>query len=135
MKVLPLVGFKSLKALNAFHTLLLGLKMLPAYVEMPYEKFYESFDEMSDAEKENCVRQAVLHVPLNEEEFQALAGFATDANGIGISKENIANFTPDQMYEMLVAVCLEIGKIKIEILTKAEKKKLPDSPSTSEPNT
>ncbi len=135
MRVLPLVGFKALKALNAFHTLLLGLKMLPSYVDVSYEKFYEGFDEMSDTEKENAVRQAVLHVPLTEEEFQALAGFATDSNGLAISQLNLANFSPDQIYEMLVAVCLEIGKIKIEILTKSEKKKSPDSPSTSEPNT
>ena len=54
MEVAKLEGYKSLRALNAFHTLMLGLKMLPAYGAIPYEEFYQTMSEMPD----ECHRRA-----------------------------------------------------------------------------
>jgi hypothetical protein len=62
-----------LKALNAFHTLLLGLKMLPAYALEAYDEFYEGFAVKTDAEKEKFLREAVIFVPLQPEEVDALS--------------------------------------------------------------
>lgn len=123
MKILPLKGYKSLKALNAFHTLLLGLKMLPAYSQEAYEEFYEGFAIRSDAEKEKFLREAVLFVPLQSEEVDALIAFCTDANGIAYQEANIKNLGPDELIECIVAVCMEIGRIKIELVSQDEKKK------------
>lgn len=121
-KVLPLKGFKSYKALNAFHALLLGLKMLPAYTLITYEKFFESFKDKDDAEKETLLREAAVFVNLEEEEIEALVCFCTDKNGIPLTKANINNLTPDEIHEVIVAVCMEIGRIKIDLVTESEKK-------------
>jgi len=130
MKILPLKGLKSLRALNAFHALLLGLKMLPQYIQEDYEGFYEAFKDKTDSEKETFLREAAVFVQLAEDEVQALVTFATDPNGVPYGESNIKNLSVDQLHEIIVAVCMEIGKIKIELLTDEEKKKLKNSQST-----
>lgn len=121
--VAPLVGIKSLKALNAFHTLLLGLKMLPAYMSQDYQTFYASFGAMSDGEKETKLREAVAFVQLAPEEVDALIGFCSDKNGVPYSDVNKGNLTVDEIFECIVAVCMEIGRIKIDLVSDDEKKK------------
>lgn len=123
MQVLPLKGFKSLRALNAFHSLLLGLKMLPAYMLIPYEKFYAEFAAKTEGEKETLVREAALFVQLEEDEVGALLSFTADANGIPYSAINLRDLKPDAIHEMIVAVCMEIGRIKITLVSEDEKKK------------
>ncbi len=123
MKILPLKGYQSLKALNAFHALLLGLKMLPAYQMEDYETFYEGFSHRTEEEKEKLLRESVLFVALQPEEVEALIAFSTDKNGVPYSKINMNNMTPDEMVECIVAVCMEIGRIRIDLITKDEKKK------------
>lgn len=123
MKILPLKGYKSLKALNAFHTLLLGLKMLPMHFAEPYDEFYANFADKTDAEKEKFLREAVIFVPLQPEEVEALVAFATDKNEIPYSAVNLKNLGPDELVECIVSVCMEIGRIKIELVSESEKKK------------
>ncbi len=122
MKILPLKGYKSLRALNGFHALLLGLKMLPAYIEEAYETFYESFKEKSDSDKERLLREAAVFVQLGQDEVEALISFATDKNGIPYSAVNLKNLSLDELHKVIVAVCMEIGRIKIELITENEKK-------------
>lgn len=122
-RLLPLQGYKSLRALNAFHALLLGLKMLPAYMAVPYVEFYAAFETKTDAEKETALREALAFVQLSPEEVEALISFATDANGIPYGPANLANLKPDELFELIVAVCMEIGRIKIDLVSKDEKKK------------
>lgn len=122
-KILPLRGVASLRALNAFHALLLGLKMLPMYVAVDYTEFYESFRDMSDERKEAKLRQALVFVNLSAEEVGALISFATDPNGVPYRAENKDNLTPEEIFEICVAVCMEIGRIKIDLVSEAEQKK------------
>ncbi len=121
--VLPLQGYRSLRVLNAFHSLLLGLKMLPAYMEESYESFHEGFKSKTEAQKETLLREAVAFVRLSPEEVEALISFSTDKNGVPFSAVNQKNLTPDEIFEVIVAVCMEIGKIKIDLVTDDEKKK------------
>ncbi len=130
MKLLPLQGYKSLRALNAFHTLLLGLKMLPAYALEDYQTFFASFKDKDEMEKERCLREAASFVQLSPEEVTALIAFATDKNGIPYSAVNEANLGPAEIFEIIVAVCMEIGRIKIDLVSADEKKKSLTSPST-----
>lgn len=123
MTVAPLVGYRALRAVNAFHTLLMGLKMTPAYIGEPYEKFFEAFEDMPEAEKEKLLRLAVTLVPMTEEEVLAIAEFAKDSNGIAVRKEAVAGMKPDQLFEIVVMVGMEISRVKIDILSKDEKKK------------
>ena len=122
MKVLPLKGYKSLKALNAFNALLLGLKMLPIHLEKDYVSFFESFKEKSEAEKESSLRQAVAFVSLNDDEIDALVSFATDKNGVPYGKHNVSNLGVAELHDTIVAVCMELGRIKIDLVSEDEKK-------------
>lgn len=126
--VLPLVGFKSLRALNAFHALMLGLKMLPSYMSETYEAFFARIEDMSDDDKIKMIREAALFVELQKEEMEALLTFCTDKNGVPFQAANLKNLAPDEMIEVIVAVCFEISKIKIDFVSKEEKKNLKTSP-------
>ena len=130
MELAPLVGFKALRAFNAFHTLLLGLKMLPAYFDQSYEKFFESFRTKSEAEREKFLREAVAFVPLDEAEILAFCSFGKDRNGIPYSRENVGNLGIEEMNELIVRVCMEIGRLKVDFVTESEKKNLNPVPST-----
>lgn len=122
MEVSELKGFKSLRALNVFHTLLLGLKMLPSYMGEQYEDFYERFSEMDATAQETLIREAALFVELQKEEVEALLSFCKDKNGVPYNASNIGSLGPDDLVEAIVSVCMEIGKIKISLVNKDEKK-------------
>lgn len=122
MKVLELKGYKSLRALNAFHTLMLGVKMLPAYASMTYEDFAKLVSELDETGQEKILREAALFVELQPEEVEALICFCTDPNGVPYGPNNMKNLGPKELVDIIVAVCLEIGKLKVGILTETEKK-------------
>lgn len=122
MKVLELRGTKSYQALQAYNTILLGLKMLPMYVGEQYADFYARVESMDEAGQAKMIREACLLVDLDREEIEILLSFAADANGVPYSAENIANLGPAEIFETIVAVCISISKIKIKFVTEAEKK-------------
>lgn len=131
-KVLPIQGYKSLRVLNGFNALLLGLKMLPAYASLPYEEFYMAFEELEDAGKESLIREAVMFVKLEEEEVEAMISFCSDPNGVPYSKANVRNLKPDELHACIVSVCLELSRFKIDIVSESEKKNYRTSQSTFE---
>jgi hypothetical protein len=122
MKVLELKGFKSLKALNAFHTLMLGLKMLPSYMHESYEDFFARVSEMAPEDQERLIREAVLFVELQREEVESLICFVADKNGVPYTAENMKSLKPDELIEIIVSVCREISKIKVNFVSEVEKK-------------
>jgi PhoPQ-activated pathogenicity-related protein len=127
MKILPLQGYKSLRALNGCHALLLGLKMLPAYINESYEAFYKRFQEKSDPEKETLLREAAVFVQLSQDEVEAIISFATDKNGVPYGPSNMKSLPVNEIHEIIVAVCMEIGRFKIDLLSEEEKKNFPTS--------
>lgn len=132
IKVLPLKGAKSLKAFNVFNTLMLGLKMLPLYVHVPYREFYASIPEKSEEEKENLIREAIAFVNLEPDEVEAAVAFCCDKNGIAYSKNNIGNMELKEVIDCIVAVCMEIGRIEITLTSESEKKKFTNGVLTSQ---
>lgn len=122
MKVLELRGYKSLRALNAFNTLMLGLKMLPSYMLERYEDFYLRIESMNEEDQEKHIREAVMLVELQKEEVEAIICFCADPNGVPYSEENLKSLGPDKIVECIVAVCCQIAKIKISFISSAEKK-------------
>lgn len=122
MKTLPLKGFKSLRAMNAFHALMLGLKMLPAYMGESYEEFFGRVSLMDPADQEKLIREATLFVELQKEEVEALASFCLDPNGVPYSAENMKSAPAELIFEMIVLVCKEIAKIRIDIVGDGQKK-------------
>lgn len=122
MRVLELRGLKSLRALNAFHTLMLGLKMLPSYMGESYEDFYGRIAEMDEAGQEKMIREAALFVELQKEEVEAIVSFCADANGVPYGPANLANLGPKELHEIIVAVSKEVARIKIDLVSETEKK-------------
>lgn len=122
LRVLELKGYKSLRALNAYHALMLGLKMLPQYMGETYEEFYARVEKMSKADQQKMIREAALFVNLEKEEVEALVCFCTDKNGIPYQAANLDNLKPDELHEVIVAVCTAISEIKIDFVSSNEKK-------------
>jgi len=122
IKVLELRGLKSYFTLQAFGKMLLGLKMLPMYMTTPYGEFYELVDKMSEQDQEKLIREGVFMVDLNSDEIMAFMRFAQDKNGVPYSEENIKRLPPNEIYEIIVAVCKECAKIKVNLTTTDEKK-------------
>jgi len=122
MTVLELKGFKSLRAMNAFHTLMLGLKMLPSYLHETYEEFFKRIEKMSKEDQKKMITEATLFVELQKEEVESLLCFCADKNGVPYSSENLRSLTPDQIMDIIVAVCCKIAEIKIDFVSDDEKK-------------
>lgn len=122
-QVLPLKGYKSLRALNAFNALVLGLKMIPEYMATPYEDFLNRLSAMSEADQKQMLKKAALFVELQKEEVEAIVCFCTDKNGVPYEAANLKNLSPEELIEVIVEVCGEIAKMKIDFVTPNEKKK------------
>jgi hypothetical protein len=134
LKLLQLKGYKSLRALNGFHALLLGIKMLPAYIGDSYESFYESFKDKTDAEKETLLREAVVFVQLGQDEVEAIISFACDPNGVPYSAVHLKSLSMEELHRIIVLVCMEIGRIKIDLISDEEKKNSQNFQSISGPS-
>lgn len=130
MKVRELKGIKSLRVLNAFSALMLGMKMLPAYMGESYEDFLGRVQEMPEADQEKILREAVLFVELQKDEIEAVCSFAEDKNGVAYSAESLRNLPANEVVDIVVAVCLAVAKIKIDLVPESEKKNLRTSQST-----
>jgi hypothetical protein len=124
VKVLPVKGVKSLKVLNTFHNLLIGLKMSRGFAHLTWQEFHDFFKEKTIEEKECYLREAAAMVILTDDELDACLSFAADPNGVPYSKINSADLTPIQLHEIVVAVCMEgVGKAEVTLLSEDEKKK------------
>lgn len=123
MKVLELRGIPAFHAFQAFQKVLLGLKMLPEYQSEGFEEFYAKVEKMPQRDQETLIREAVaLGVRLDPEEVMDLVRFACDANGVPYGEANVKNLDPPQLHEAMVAVCCELAKLKINLVTDREKK-------------
>jgi hypothetical protein len=131
MKILPIKGTNSLNALHGFNALLLGYKMLPNRIAEDFDHYYESFKDKTDSEKEKVIREALMFVNLNKDEVEAICSFAADKNGIAYSAASIKNMELEDLFEVIVSVCMEIGRIKITLVSEDEKKKFRASQSMS----
>ncbi len=128
MKVLDLKGYKSLRAYNVFNTLMLGLKMLPAYISEGYKEFYDRIESMSEESQLVMIQEAVKFVELQEDEIKAVVCFCCDKNGVPYTAENVKNLSHIEIMNCVVAVCVEIAKIKVDYVSESEKKNLEISP-------
>lgn len=124
IKVLPLKGVNSYFALQAYAKMLLGLFMLPTYAEKhDYHEFYEAIEKMPFPEQEKVIREGIFLGALERDEIMDLAQFASDVNGVPFSEENMKKLNPEEIFEILIVVCLECSKIKPRLITDTEKKK------------
>lgn len=122
MKILELKGYKSYRALNAFHALMFGLKMLPSYHSESYEQFFSRIDSMPEVDQKKMIAEAAKFVNLEREELEAIVCFATDKNGVPYTSENIKSLSPVEIHQIIVEVCYQVCQIKIDMVTDSEKK-------------
>ncbi|WKV32911.1 hypothetical protein MAC3UK_0024 [Bdellovibrio phage MAC3UK] len=121
-QVVELKGMKAYQAFCVFHKMMFGLKMIPEYITESYEDFFARVDTLPEESKLKMIQKAAVFVNLDEEELEALVCLAKDPNGVPYGPTNLKSLTPDQYISIIVAVCFEISKIKIDFLTSAEKK-------------
>lgn len=122
-KCLPLKDVKSLRALNAYCALMIGIKMLPAYGHLTLEEFFEIVEAMQPEDQVKVLVTGAKIVELSPEEVKALVCFCTDKNGVPYVQENIKNLGPSELVEVIVTVCMEVLRnIHIDLITKDEKK-------------
>lgn len=123
IEVAPLVGYKALSAFYSFQVLMIGLKMLPFYQDQAPEEFFDRFRDLEEHEKEKFVRLAVASVPLKKDEVEAIVCLAKDKNGVPYSAINLGNLELLELQEIMVAVCMALGRIKVPFVSDEEKKK------------
>lgn len=132
MKVLELRGPLTQGALTVFSTLILGLKMLPMHAGESWEDFLARMELMPDEDREKMIRSALDFVVLKPEDIEGICCFAADANGVPYGPANLKSLGLKEILDIIVAVSLEIARIRVGFVTDAEKKNLKISPSTSE---
>ncbi len=116
-------GYKGYRALTAFHKLLYGVKMLPSYINVSYEDFYNALEAKSIDDQEKILRLSPLFVDLTLEELEPLVSCVNDPNGVPYGPSQLRDLNPKEIHEMIVAVCKKVAEIKIDLVTKTEKKK------------
>lgn len=123
MKLLELKGLKSLRAMNAFHKLMLGLKMLPSYMNEDYDAFYLRIEGLPPADQRRIMKEAIDQVDLFPEEVLAIACFAADDNGVPYGESNLKPLNPKQIANILLEVSMQFWAIRLDFTTTDEKKK------------
>lgn len=132
-KVATLQGIKSLRALNAFSALLLGMKMLPGQAHLTFEEWIELVQSMEPEDQLKTLVHGAKIVALDPEEVKALVCFCSDKNGIMYTEANLKTLSPSELVEVIVAVCWEVLRnINIDLVTKEEKKNSSPSQLTSD---
>ncbi len=131
-RCLPLKDYKSLRALNAYCALMIGMKMLPAHAHYTLEEFFALIEAMTPEDQVTLLTNGAKIVELAPEEVKALVCFCTDKNGIPYTAENMKNLGPGELVEVIVTVCMEVLRnINIDLITKDEKKNSSPSLLTS----
>lgn len=131
-KCLPLKDTKSLRALNAFYALLIGLKMLPQHAHFTLEEFVKLVEQMEPEDQVTIFVTGAKFVELQPEEIKAMVCFCTDKNGVPYTSENVKNLGPSEFIEVIATVCMEIVRnIHIDLITNDEKKNLSPTQLTS----
>lgn len=108
-------GIKGLYAFKALQTLLLSYYLLPEFKKPneKYDEFLKRFSEMEDGEKKEVLNKALYFAGIEPAEIEALICFASDPNGVPYCKNNLNNLSIEQLFELIVDVCLEVARIKV----------------------
>lgn len=130
-KVLPLKDTKSLRAMNGFYAIMVGLSMIPEYQHLGPKGLTKIIEAMEFDDQLSVLTEGVKLIELDPKEVRALVCFCTDKNGVPYTEENVKNLGISELIEIVVTVCMHIiREIDIDLVTDDEKKKLETSPLT-----
>lgn len=121
-QVIDLQGYESIRALNVYGALLIGGKNIPGYLDMPFDQYFETIRTMPAAQQENFFRICVAVVPLEREEVEAITCFCMDPNGVPFTRMQLKSMPLGEVFDIIISVCLEIAKFKIDFVSESEKK-------------
>lgn len=121
-EVLKIEGLKSQPTLAAYGALLMGLKMTPEYAFKSYEEFLDMVHKLPEEDIKKIFRSAFHFVPMEEDELLSFLRWVKDPNGVPFSHVNVKNLSLEAIREAVVAVCLEITRFKIDLVSDDEKK-------------
>lgn len=124
MKVLDICGPKGYSAVIVFNTLMMGLKMLPAYMEETWEDFLARVQLMEPKDQKKMIREAAMFVKLEKLELADIVCFCCDKNGVPYTAENLNNLSPPEIFDVITEVAFKVSQFKIGFATEAEKKSL-----------
>ncbi len=108
-------GIKGLYAFKALQTLLLSYFLLPEFKEPneKYDDFLKRFSEMDDSQRKEVLQKSLYFAGIEPAEIEALICFATDNNGVPYCRNNINNLSIEQLFSIIIDVCLEVARIKV----------------------
>lgn len=122
IKALELKGLKSVRALNSYSILLMGLKMIPEYAHLTYEEFLSIINAMEPEDQRKIFKTAVKLVNMEPDDVKALCVFCADSNGVPYTSENMHKLALKDILEIMVEVCMAIASIKIDMISEDQKK-------------
>lgn len=132
MRVLTIKGTASFQALTVMQALIYGYWLVPGLSgDKTWKEFREGYYDYSDDEKEHILRNAVGFVKVSPEEIETMLSFIPDKNGIPLCAASIKNLDLGQAFEMMIAVLMEMSKIRISFISESEKKNYQRSQSIS----
>lgn len=108
-------GVKGLYAFKALQTLLFSYFMLPEFRQPKetYTEFLKRFSAMGEKEQRETLKTALYFAGIDENEILALCLFAKDPNGVPYGKSNLANLEIEELFAIIIDVCMAIVKIKV----------------------
>ena len=123
MKIRPILGYNCYRAYQVYRDIILASYIFwnanKVYLsdngDKPesYKDFLMRFEKSTDEEKRDIIKLGADTFNLSLEEVCFLVGLVEDANGVPYSKANINNLQPQEIIDIIIAVCLEISKVTV----------------------
>ena len=123
MKIRPITGYNCYRAYQVYRDILLASYIFwnanKVYLSdkeakpESYKDFLMRFEKSTDEEKKDIIKLGADTFNLSLEEVCFLVGLVEDANGVPYSKANINNLKPQEIIDIIIAVCLEISKVTV----------------------
>ncbi|MDR3112935.1 MAG: hypothetical protein LBU09_00985 [Endomicrobium sp.] len=113
MQIKELKGLKSVKALNVYCKLVIGLSLTHLNKEKSIDDFRKAFEEYEIEKRKTLLKFACLLVQLEKDEVSALTSFAVDENNVAYEEPALAYLKPSEIVGIMSEVALKISEIKI----------------------
>ena len=115
IEVSEIKGIKGLYAFKAMQTLLFSYFMLPEFREPKesYTEFLKRFSGMTEDEQREIFKTSLYFAGIDENEILAICCFAKDINGVSYQKANLASLEIEELFDIIIDVCMEIVKIRV----------------------
>jgi hypothetical protein len=112
VKVKELKGLRALRAYLIYQKLIICLGLTVFNPEKDSGTLLLKFGDYDLQKRKELLTKACSVVPLEDDEVEALTRFAVDENGIAFEKPALANLKPNEIIDLMVAVCMKLDAIE-----------------------